>query len=387
MQTYYVSRAAAAVAAVVLMAAGWFSIRLARADAAFRTHDPASVARAIELAHGNAEYLQFEALQRDYNGGDPSPLLQRAAALDPLASEPRIRLGLNAEIRGNFTDAEKWLLDAASIDRQFEPRWTLANFYFRRGNQAEFWRWIRRALEVSHGDRIPAFDLCWRMDPDAREIFSRAIPDLHDPVAAYLEYLLETHRGEQAGPVALKLAAYRSDVDRLAILQTCDRLIEARNPTEAAAVWQAMGYSPGGAIFNGNFAQKSSGHGFDWRLPAPPGVSYIWIDSPRTALRIALNGQQPEACDLASEVVRLEPGKRYLLRWRSQASDLESPTGIEWRIVDRRAEVSSGDQQGEFGFTADSELETVALHYQRPIGEARAKGSIQMADISIAEIP
>ena len=39
--------------------------------------------------------------------------------------------GLAAETRGDAALAEKWLQEAATVDRQYEPRWTLANFYFR----------------------------------------------------------------------------------------------------------------------------------------------------------------------------------------------------------------------------------------------------------------
>ena len=387
MRMYYVSRTGAAIASAVLIAAAWFSIRLARADAEFRTREPASVARAIALAPGNTAYLMFGALQVEYDGGDPTPMLERAAALNPLASAPRIRLGLEAEIHGDFDGAEKWLLDAASIDRQFEPRWTLANFYFRRGNQTEFWKWMRRALEVSYGDRKAAFDLCWRVAPDAKEILARAVPDQHGPLAAYLAYLIDTHRGDQAAPVALKLAAFRDSFDRPALFQACDAMIEAHDAASAGELWRAMGYALPKGIFNGNFTQPWTGHGFDWRLAAPPGVVYTPVDQPQTALRIALNGQQPESCELARQIVRLQSGRRYTLRWEARMDGIESPSGIDWSIGGQRGEISTGDLKGELAFTASSDLEPLTLTYQRPLGEARAEGSIEIRNVSIGREP
>ena len=53
----------------------------------------------------------------------------------------------------------------------------------------EFWKWLRAALDVSYGDRRPAFDLAWRAS--GPEIAS-AIPDRREVVAAYLGYLLDT---------------------------------------------------------------------------------------------------------------------------------------------------------------------------------------------------
>ena len=45
------------------------------------------------------------------------------------------------------------LHEAARVDRTFDPRWTLANYYFRRQNWDEFWKWMRAAAEMSYGDR------------------------------------------------------------------------------------------------------------------------------------------------------------------------------------------------------------------------------------------
>jgi len=71
---YLVSRVAAVLAIVALGAAAWFSIRLAQADADFRRRTPESVARAVELAPRNTEYLALRALQLDYDGVDATPV-------------------------------------------------------------------------------------------------------------------------------------------------------------------------------------------------------------------------------------------------------------------------------------------------------------------------
>jgi len=131
-QVYYVSRVVTVAALLMLIVASIYSIRLAMADAAFRKQTPEGVERALQLLPDRASYLLLRALQLDYDGVDSTVLLERAARVNPLSSAPRIRLGLAAETRGDFAKAEAWLLDAARVDRQFEPRWALANFYFRR---------------------------------------------------------------------------------------------------------------------------------------------------------------------------------------------------------------------------------------------------------------
>ena len=377
---YYASRIGGFFAACALLGAVWFSIRLARADALFRKGDPSSVARALELAPRNTEYLLFRALQVDYDGGDPAGLLERAAEVNPLSSTPRIRLGLAAELRGDFAAAEAWLQGAARIDKQFEPAWTLANFYFRWENAPEFWKWIRAALEISYGDRRPAFDLCWRMRGDADEILTRAIPDRHDVAAAYLGYLLEMHRGDAAAPVAMKLAAEHQAGDASLLLGATDVLIDSKDAVRAAVLWRAMGYP-----LPVTFEAPRVGAGFDWRLMEAPGVTHTSVDQPRPMHRITLSGREPESCELLRRVENLHAGARYTLQWEARTQGLGAQTGIAWKIGTERGPVASSENgaAGELTFTAPSQLAILTLIYERPAGEPRAEGSVELWNVTV----
>ena len=389
MQMYYANRIGEATAFIaaflVLLVAAWMSIRFALADAAFRKATPASVAQAISLLPGNTEYLLARALQIEYDGGDPTAILERAAVLNPLSSAPRIRLGLAAEIHDQPVVAERWLLEAASVDRQFEARWTLANFYFRHDRLPEFWTWIRQALAVSYGDRRRSFDLCWRASEDPAEILRLAIPTDHGVVAAYLGYLLENKRVAAIGPVALKLTAMGDGNDRPALLAACDALIEAGDSAEAKALWAAMGFPKLAGVVNPDFEVPEVGHGFDWRLSERPGLVHTELDQPRTMHRIALNGSQPESCELLRQILILEPQAGYTLHWQARTNGLSSPTGIEWRIAGASAAVpaSPSGAEGELDFTAPAELVPLVLYYTRPSGEPRAEGSVELWHVTI----
>ncbi len=417
----YLRKLGALISLAPLATAAWFSVHLADADAQFQHRTPESVARAIAIESRNTDYLALRALQLDYDGADSTSLLERAAQLSPLSSSPRIRLGLAEEIRGDFDSAEKWLLDAARVDRQFEPRWTLANFYYRRattaasGNQAaspfwnqsaeSFWNVMREALAISYGDRRPAFDLCWRMSEassndvktlDATTILDRAIPERREVLAAYLQYTLDSHP-DAAGPVALKLARFGDPLDRPPLLAACDRLIAARhsaaNDAEhdaalALRLWSAIGYAPPAGIFNGNFTTTPLNHGFDWRLFESPGVVHTAPDQPRPARRIALDGRQPESCALLAQIVNLEPHARYILRWEARTSGFSAPAGIEWRIADLQATIRPSDApaSGSAAFIATEKLAPLTLFYQRPAGQARAEGVIELSRVSIENV-
>lgn len=383
MLMYYVQRALTFLALLLLAVASWWSIRLARADAAFRHRSPAEVARAIEIAPENSTYLATLALQGEYAGQDTTSLLEDIAALNPRSSAPRIRLGLAAELRGDNVAAERWLLEAFSVDRQFETRWTLANFYFRQGRSGEFWKWMRSALEMSYGDRGVAFDLCWQMTAGANEILTRAIPGSHDVMASYLVYVLNKHHQDAIAAIADRLAGVRNPNDLPILYAATDALLENGQASAAADLWQALGHAPPHGVTYSDFEEPRIGHGFDWRFAEPPGVTHLPIESP-AAHRIRFSGQQPESTELLRQVLGgLHPGVSYTLHWDARTQGIASPTGLEWRIAGKAAPVLADDDwsTGQMVFTADSDHPVLVLAYRRPEGQVRTQGQVDLKKV------
>ena len=380
---YYARRIFAVAALFVLAIAAVYSIRLALADAAFRRRTPRAVAQALEILPDRASYLLFRAQQMDYDGEHSTALLERAARVNPLSSAPRIRLGLAAETRGDLSGAEKWLLDAARVDRQFEPRWTLANFYFRRERRSEFWKWMRAALEVSYGDRRLAFDLCWRMSQNPEEVLAQAIPDRHEVLAAYLYYVMD-QRHEAVSPAALKLARLHDHSDVPELETACDLLIDGGKFTEARELWRQMGHAQTGLIYNGDFATEPSGHGFDWRPSPADGVAHVPVQG---SYRIQVSGKQPESSELLRQFVALQPGKMYSLRWEARTQGFGSPSGIDWTAGATLSTLEPAQDwhAGIMDFKAESELLPITLTYRRPTGQARAEGSVEIRAVSLVE--
>ncbi len=339
--------------------------------------------RALEILPDRAAYLLFRAQQMDYDGENSTALLERAARLVPLSSAPRIRLGLAAEARGDFAGAEKWLLDAARVDRQFEPRWTLANFYFRRGRTAEFWNWMRAALEVSYGDRRLAFDLCWRVSQNAEEVLAHAIPERHEVVAAYLYYVMD-RRHEAVSAAALKLAQLHDRSDSAELETACDLLIDAGKFADAHKLWRQMGHAQTGLIANGDFAAEPSGHGFDWRPSRAEGVTDVALPG---SYRITLSGKQPESTELLRQFVALQPGKVYSLHWEARTRGFASPSGIEWDAGAAHGALETAQEwrAGSIDFKADAAVMPITLAYHRPTGQARAEGSVEIRAVSLVE--
>lgn len=364
-----------------------FSIRLAWADIEFRRGTEDSVARAVRILPNNVQYILFRALQMEYAGDDSTQELQRAAALSPMSSGPRLRLGLRAEARGDVRNAETWLLDAARVDHQFEPRWTLANFYFRQNRIDDFWTWMHSALEVSYGDRRPAFDLCWRVTNDVHEILRRGVPlENREVLAALLAYVLEMHR-ETAGTVATELAKFHDAGDAPLLDAACTSLIEQGDAEKAAQLWTAAGNTPAGGVWNGNFANAPKGAGFDWAFETPAGVTLLRLE--KRGLRVELSGMQPESARLLRQVVLLDPSRRYRLQWKALTNGLAADTGLSWTLgEDRFPLTASTDEKQDGGTVSPSKrLMPLELWYQRPTGEVRGEGWAEIREIALTPLP
>jgi hypothetical protein len=384
---HYIARLTGLLAALGLALAAGFSILLAVADFDFRANTPQGVERAVALLPLNTAYLSLRALQVEYDGGDSRTLLERMAALDPYSSAPRIRLGLDAETRGDNLGAERWLLAAAEVDRQYEPRWTLANFYFRQGRLPAFWTWIRAALEVSYGDRSPAFDLCWQASSDAKEIWSRAIPDRREVLRGYLTYVVQKHHLDAVAMMAVKLAAWKNPDDAVPLQLAMDTLLDAGEVAGAREVWEALGYPAPRGIVGADFEAPRIGHGFDWRFLTVAGVTHVDLDTP-AAHRIVMNGQQPEACELLRQYVMLQTGRRYTLRWESRTNGFPAATGLEWRLAGQRGVLKASEDwnSGEMRLVGSANS-WLSLDYQRPVGEVRAEGRVELRHVTLMESP
>ncbi len=178
------------------------TIRLAIAEAEFRL-DPEAAPHSPFWVHA-ANLARFESSPEE---------LRAALNLNPRLSSAWIHLGLDAEADGNLQEAEADLLRAARVDRLYLPAWTLANFYFRRGDAEKFWPWAERAAALTFDDYRPLLRLADALDISPQRIATRlggGAPLLR----AYLDLLINAHRLDAAQEVARLLATCRDPADR-----------------------------------------------------------------------------------------------------------------------------------------------------------------------------
>jgi len=148
--------------------------------------------------------------------------LRASVSLNPRLSSAWIHLGLDAEGDGNMTEAESDLLQAARVDHQYLPAWTLANFYFRRGDSANFWPWARRAAALTYDDYRPLLRLADTLETSPQIVATRLGGD-SQLLRAYMDVLIGLSRLDKAREIARLLEARHDPMDRARLADLAKR--------------------------------------------------------------------------------------------------------------------------------------------------------------------
>ncbi len=392
---------AAASALAFLLAAVWI-LRLAWADFEFRRGTPASIERAARLAPGSTSYWMARS---DWGSPEREADLERAVSLNPYSSEAWIELGLIAEARGDLARAERRLKQAAQVDKGFLPRWTLSNYYFRRRQPEEFWKWIRLSLLVAPSDATALYRLCWMFEPDEELILARAIPDEPDHLARYLLFLIAERRIQAATRVAHRLIARGAETHVGLLVNLAEQLLMEGSAGRALELWNAMSKAcllpyqalepdRGRLLTNADFRREPRGAGFDWRILPVEGVTAEVLPEGR-GLRLRFSGRQPEHGELLAQYVPVRPGACYVLHSRSQTDEVSEVSGLRWVIseVGSRRRLAAGPLGGEgngavaFCAPPGVGLIKLTLRYDRPVGSTPLRGSVTLASVEMSEAP
>ena len=383
----------------VCCAAIWVTFVSERADFLSRQGTVDPLRAAISLVPDNWEYYMRLAV---FDPDHAHDLLTRSLSLNKFNAQADIELGLQYEADGDYADAEKTLLAAYDIDHTYLPRWTLANFYIRRDNQAQFWRWARMAAEMPSDEIGPLFELCWRESPDAAAI-SRAVLNANpDFLRQYLSFLLAKDQLMEAAKVAPELVRTGiEDTDQSILYTVVNRLVANNDAAAADGLWRFLidqKWAVGDSSFpnNPNFARPPLPVSFDWSLFEFPGL-HSWPGD--SGLEVEFTGAEPEECMVAEQVLYLAPGD-YTLDFAYRTTEIAPDTGIRWQIVDtganmdenapaviaESADLSSTDPRNDsLNFTVPKgvSLLRLRLQYHRAIGTPRISGMLDVTSTQI----
>jgi len=375
----------------------WNSWKFAYADFLFQKDTEESVRSAIRLAPDDWQYyMRLAQFDREHTRA----LLETAVSLNRYNAQADIELGLQYEADGDFDRAERSLLDAYAVDHTYLPRWSLANYYFRRDNMPEFWAWARSAAEMPSDDVGPLFELCWRVSPDPEKITNAILNNKPELIRQYIGFLLAK---DQPGAVAVVapylVRAGDQETDRPLLFAVVNRLVAANDAAAANALWhllieQRWVVADIAVPNNANFAREPLPVSFDWSLPENSGL-HSWPGS--SGLETEFTGSQPEDCVVAEQVVALMHGN-YTMAYSYHTSDIPPATGIRWQILDAKSNTviaestdlsSDGLQNSALAFSVpeDNSLLRLRLAYRRALGTPRVSGTLAVLSTTIKSRP
>jgi hypothetical protein len=386
----------------------YWSVRLGRADWLAGQATVPAASRSIELAPGISVYLRHAAEIRESEGLSASGLRERSAQINPLDSGNWIHLGLRSEMEGRNGDAEREFLQAFEVDRQFEPRWALANFYFRQGNAKRSLEWARKALEFGGGDLTAVFQLCWTVSGNAAEILDIAIPPRVEVLAQYLQFLDGSGRVAEASEVSQALLPLASSDQVPILIAHCSRSLEAGQTEAAMRVWNGLvgrgliageRVEPegGSSSVDTGFQREMTGQGFEWGVQRADGVAVERLPD-RHGVRIVFSRNEPEHYTILGQWIALASGKNYRFRVTYAASGMDA-AGLKWVIYSPQTKAAlmsavvmketseSHTIAARFMSPTGTQLARLELRYDREPGTVRPEGSIVFSHLTLEPAP
>src|SRR5258707_18084 len=103
--------------------------------------------------------------------------------------------------------------------------------------------------------------------------------------------------------------------------------------------------------------------------------------------RIRISGKQPGSTPLLRQLLEAGPGRTSMRRWGARSPGFGSPSGIEWAagVTHDALEPGQDWRAGSMDFKAAADLMPITLAYHRPMGQARAEGSVEIRAVSLIE--
>ena len=371
----------------------WKSWIIARSDALFLQGTAESVRAAIRL-EPDCWWCYVQLARLDESSAEQ--LLETSLRLNRYDSDATIDLGLRYESDGDFKRAEELLLQAFDVDRTYVPRWSLANFYFRRDNLPAFWMWVHRAMETPADDMGGLFELCWRVSPDPKSLEANLVEDNPDVVRQYIVFLIGKNRPAAAVNSAFTLLRTGSqDSDQTLLFTLLDKLIHANDPIDANALWNrliGLHWVEADTSFPNNpqFSRDPMPVDFDWNFPAYDGI-HSWPGA--IGLEAEFAGDEPENCVIAEQTIFLPPGN-YRLESSYHTRNILPDTGVQWQILESRSDnilASSVSLSSDplarvilpFVVRPDEQLLRLRLTYNRSLGTPKVSGTLVVTSVSI----
>lgn len=277
---------------------------------------------------------QLSIAQRQAEAGDPAFTTTARALLErePMQGDAWRLLGEAAEAEGDLDRAREYYAKALEVTpRNGTARIWMAQRLLKDGDYPGAIGQLDKLMRIFITDRPQVFDYLAQLaaDPDFRDSLVDALAVRPDWREGFLRYLQQQGDAGVADAVHGDLQA-KGALSSQEFVQWTESLLRRGDWNQAYARW-ADSLPPGSRltpVFNGDFARRPSGRGFDWRTPASAGVS---VEFPKSGgARIEYRNRRIDHGGL-EQALLLAPG-RYRLDARMEVDELRSDRGLEWVV-------------------------------------------------------
>ena len=362
-------------------------------DAAVTAHELMKVSAPTAAVRFAAALMPLDEAN-DLRAAEADPVdneadLRAALEKNPWNTRSWIGLSVHAEMRGDVSGAEGFLRSAAAHDIGRQPRWALANFYYRQGDQQHFLEWANDYRSVTHDQEEGLFRMVAEVVPDAGS-FASALPHLGcDELPLAIQAV--KMRSLAPDPLVDTMTSVCADTSsRKTLMQLVTELLMQDDVIRASEVWHNMGQRV--TLSNADFKDPVTGEGFDWRINQSPSVRVR--QQPQTGLQFDLEEGSSSGTVLLFQPVLLTPGARYRLDMISESN----PPAVEtfrWELVelstgrhlDTQLDEENINEQPAWEFRAPAvtpKTLALALFYRRPIGATSFHGRFILHGVRLA---
>jgi tetratricopeptide (TPR) repeat protein len=291
---------------------------------------PANAAVGFDTSNPDAHYIRATILS---SSDLPASIkeYEQAALARPDDYVLWLSLARARELNGDPAGAISAARQAVPLAPYYgEPHYQLGNILLRAGQREEAFKELRLA-GASNPTLLPGIiDLAWRVSSGNIEFVTRAIaPESPSTYQALGQYFRQ--REAVGAAIAMYAAAGNAaDDDRNSYLR---ELIAERRFKGAANLWlvvKGTTVAPGVMIDPG-FEQESNldGPGFGWRLGEKRQGFRLALDSNnpregRSSLKVDFSGDSDPSSPVISQLVLIEPGSHYQLRFAMRAENIVS---------------------------------------------------------------
>jgi hypothetical protein len=294
----------------------------------------AAAKMAIQLTPKDAEAHFAGAAVMSLSGApDQSVIeLERAVALRPSDYGLWSELGLLRDQTGDTTGALAAFDEAVRRAPYYsQPRWNRGNVLLRKRQYEAAFNDLSQAAQ-SNPELIPSLvDLAWSVSKGDVNVTEQLAQIRSDKMRiAFARFLARHGKAKEA------IAQFREagDASETIKRELVEQLLAKGAFKEAFDLWkvfhgEAGKGEVGPSIFDGGFEGSLSFDqgGFGWRVPRDLQATSISLDASQPqsgskALRIEFNGNSNPGSALVSQIILVEPSRRYKINFASRSQDV-----------------------------------------------------------------